>query len=98
MQTGQFHGINYVGHKCLFQQQLGIALVNASCTHIEELHRIQLSCGGTVATLHVIVINLQLWLGVNLCLRGAEQVAVALVRVGVMRSRADKNPSGKGTT
>ena len=87
-QSIQTDGVDNFVDKSEHQQQARLAHRNTTLPHIEESAFIELPHRSAVTALHVICINLQLRLGVHMCISGGTKIAVGLLRTGVLCVRA----------
>ena len=71
------------------QQGARVGFVEPARAQVEEGGRIELADGRAVAALHVVRVDLELRLGVDLGACGEQQVAARLARVGLLRARPD---------
>src|SRR5262249_18120411 len=71
------------------QDLAGRGLFDAARAHIEEGVLLDLADGGAVSALHVVGVDLELGLGVDLRVVGEQQVAVGLLGVGLLRVRVN---------
>jgi hypothetical protein len=74
---------DYIIHKALYLQTLGIGKAQASLTHIEYGVRVHLTHRSTMATLNIIGIYLELGKGLDATTTYGD-VAVGLLRVGML--------------
>lgn len=89
--------IDDLAHKGTHEELAGFGMADAALLHVEEGILVELTYGGSVATLHIVGIDLELRLGVHTGLTGETEVAVGLLGVGVLSAFAHEHLAGKGT-
>ena len=79
------HAVEALAGEGIEQQLARGHLVDAARTQIEQRVLLDLADGRAVRALHVVGVDLQLRLGVDLRVIGEQQVAVGLLGVGLLR-------------
>ena len=83
-QRRQVHPIENLPRESVSQQAARLVLADAPGTQVKEGLLVKLADGGTMGALHVISINFQLRLGIDLGVPGKQYIFVGLLRVGLL--------------
>ena len=89
--------VNDLADKGSHQELASFDIADTALLHIEEGIFVELTYGSTMTTLDIICVDLKLRLGVHTCLACEAEVAVGLLRVGMLSSLANEHLAGKGT-
>lgn len=89
------HGVDDVDHKRLHEHHARLALGDTALAHVEQRVGVELPRGRAVGAFHVVVVYLKLRLGVHTGVKGCKYVAVALVGLGELCTRGDKDSALK---
>ena len=89
----RFHAVDAFTGKGAQQKLAGRNLVDAAGAQVEQRILFDLADRRAVSTLHIVRVDFQLRLGVDLGVVGEQQVAVGLLGVSLLRVFVDDDPS-----
>ena len=90
-----WQGFQQFVNKAETEHDFGFFFADATALHIEHGFLFQLSNGSAMGTFHVVGIDFQFWLGINLGGVGQQQVFIAQLRQCFLRLRMNMNPAIK---
>ena len=74
--------------KGIHQQHSSVGLTDTTLTHVEHGLLVELAGGGAVRAFHIVGIDFQEGLGINLGCGSQDDVGIVLLGIGLLRSRS----------
>ena len=87
------HGLQHLFEKSEGEERTSARFLDAPGSEIEGHPLVELSHRGAVGALHVVSVNLELRLGINLHVRGEQEIGVGLVGIGLLGARMNEDPA-----
>src|SRR5262249_40408069 len=91
------HALQALVGESLQQQVLGRGFAQPARAQVKQRIFVDLADGGAMRALHIVGVDFQLWLGIDLSLIGEQQVAIGLLGISLLRVFMNDNASVKDT-